>query len=202
MKGILLIAFMVFSAVTASAQEDFVEVRAGITREGVTYRYFDYSHTFKNDIAIDMAVYNEPGSSEAWVGIGKYIKKGNFTTLVAGYLVAGTAQNELGVGLVNYGVLKSKKINLEYTVTGFIPVRGGVHKYLTIDTLDVTKSVSKRVDVGVSTGAFFIDKESNLIAGPVVKINDKYGTTSFSLRGGAYTEFRIGRTFTFHLFGK
>ena len=64
MKKITLCVVLVFSAVFCISAQDFVEVRAGVTKDGVTYRYIDYNHTFKNGLVVDVAHYGAPGQNE------------------------------------------------------------------------------------------------------------------------------------------
>lgn len=191
------ISFSTFLVGDALGQ-DFVEVRAGVTRDGLTYRYLDYNHTFKNDVVVDIAHYGAPGQNELWVGAGKY-KKFNegFSATFAGYLVAGKENKQLGLGLSSWGSGGNKKVAVNYQVYGFIPAKGSVKKYLAVDTFDVTYKVNKKIEVGGSAGMFWTGSNGNFTAGPIAKINDKYGAFSFSVRAGAYTEFRIGRTSNF-----
>lgn len=177
--------------------QDFVEVRAGITKDGVTYRYIDYNHTFKNKLVVDIAHYGAPGQNELWVGAGYNVKNEQFSGVISGYLVVGKENKQVGLGLASFGGGKVSKANVVYQVYSFIPTKGSVKRYLAVDSLDVTGNISKKVEIGGSAGMFLTGKNTNFIAGPMVKINDKVGSWNFSIRGGAYTEFRIGRTFNF-----
>ncbi len=200
---LLLSAVNVFNQeAVATVQKDegknYVEVRLGFTEEGLGYREVDYVRSFDNGMYVNLNYSGATGQNEAWVGAGysKEVKE-NFTLGGGVYLVVGKEREQLGVGLATFGEAKVKKLNLAFQVAAYLPVKGGVPKYLTIDSLDATYQVTKRVEVGGSFGTYFEGKDSNVIAGPLVRINDKLGHTSFYVRGGAYTEFRISRTFIF-----
>lgn len=193
---VLTLSFVyLFIAVSVSAQ-DYVEVRGGFTKDGLTYRYVDYNHTFKNDVVVDIAHYGSPGQNELWIGAGKYVKFNDiFSATFAAYLVAGKESKQLGPAISSWGSGGSKKVGVSYQTYAFFPIKGGVKKYLAIDSLDITYKASKKVEIGSSMGMYWVGSNKNLIAGPILRINDKLGSFNFSVRGGAYTEFRVGRTF-------
>lgn len=198
MKKITLCVVLVLSVVFCISAQDFVEVRAGVTKDGVTYRYIDYNHTFKNGLVVDVAHYGAPGQNEGWLGLGKF-KQFNESTAAtfAAYVVVGKENKQLGVGVSSWGSSNYKKVNVNYQTYAFIPVRGDVKKYLSVDSFEVTYKASKKVEVGGSAGMFWTGPNTNLIAGPMIKFNDKLGSFNISVRGGQYTEFRVGRTFNF-----
>lgn len=192
------IAVMVLMLLSSSLvlAQNFLEVRGGFTEEGLTYRHIDYGYEFENGVVLNATVFNSPESTELWLGGGKSFKIKSSHHYVGGYLVVGSDQ-QVGLGLTYDGESKYKRLNLNYTVDAFVPAKGKVHKYLSVDSLDATVSIKESVEVGASFGAHFSGNHQNLIGGPMVRINDKLGSTSFSLRGGAYTEFRLTRSFHF-----
>lgn len=199
-KTFFLIALFFVATVSAFAQSNFVEVRGGVTKDGFDYRYIDYIYTFKNDTFVEATYYGGIHLNEVWVGAGKTKKfKDDSEVSIAGYFVAGKEGSEkyTGVGAAVFGSTKVKKANISFQTYGFVPIKGEVKKYLAVDSFEVTTNLGKRVEVGGSTGMFWIGKEADYIVGPVVKFNDKYGSWSVSIRGGTYTEFRVGRTFNF-----
>lgn len=194
MKILLSLVVVLFAALTCVSQ-DFVEVRGGITKDGLTYRYIDYNHTFKNGVVVDIVHYGAPGQNELWVGGGYNAKSEQFSAVFAAYAVIGKENKQFGLGLATFGGGKVKKANLTYQVYGFVPAKGSVKKYISLDTLDVTKSVGKRYEIGGSVGAFSGGGTTTGTVGPIFKINDKLGVTSLSVRVGSFTELRFGRTF-------
>lgn len=198
MKGaIVLVAIVLASFHSAVAQEEYIELRAGFTKDGMTYRDINYSHTFKNGNYIDFDYSGVPGQNEFWFGYGHSgeVKKG-FEAGAAAYLVVGAENKQLGLGLGTYGEAKSKKLNFTYQAYAFTPFRGEVKSYFILDTADVTVNVGKKHEVGVSTAAFLSSQGSTGHAGPIYRYNDKWGYTSVSVLMGSYTEVRFSRTFS------
>lgn len=197
MKTFIFLFVLIVVYCTTALSQDYVEVRGGITKDGLTYRYIDYNHTFNNDVVVDIAYYGSPDQNELWVGVGKYKKFSEKTAVTfAVYGVVGKESRQIGLGLSSFGSSEVKKAKVNYQTYGFVPFKGGVKNYLAVDSLDVTFPVKKKVEIGGSVGMYWIARSTNLIAGPQVKFNDKYGSTSFSVRTGAYTEFRISRSFS------
>lgn len=196
MKAILSIVMFLVAAISCYSQ-NFAEVRTSFTKDGFAEAYFDYSYTFKNGVLVDVSYYGSPGSHEVWTGVGYQKEIKGFSVGNAVYLVVGN-KKQLGVGLASFGEGKVKKLNLDYEAYAFAPTRGPVPRYLSIDHVDLTKSVGKRFEAGGSVG-LYLEKGSKAykLAGGVFRINDKLGSTSFYLRGGSAVEFRVSRTFNF-----
>lgn len=193
----IIIALVVFCS--GLFAQDFIELRAGFTKDGLAYRYIDYNHTFSNNVVFDIAHYGSSGQNELWIGAGYSKKLGeSFVTTNAAYLVVGKENRQIGLGLASFGGGKIKKTNITYQTYAFLPARGDMAKYLAVDSFDLTIGVTKKIEIGGSLGAYFIGKNSNLLGGGLVRFNDKLGSTSFYLRGGAYTEFRVSRTISFN----
>lgn len=200
MKKLLLFFASILVLSSSIFAQDYVEARAGFTEDGFTYRYLDYNHTFKNDVVVDIAHYGSPGQNELWVGAGKFKKFNEATSATfAAYAVVGKENDQFGVGLSSWGASNAKKVGVNWQTYAFLPIKGSVPKYLAVDSLDATYKINKRVEVGASGGMYWIGHNTNLIAGPMLRINDKLGSTNFYLRAGAYTEFRVGRTFNFDI---
>ncbi len=200
LKKLLFVFVSILTVSVSIFAQDFVETRVGFSEEGATYRYLDFNHTFENGGVVDLAHYGSPGQNELWVGAGKFVKFGEATSATfAVYGVVGKENGQVGVGVSSWGSTHTKKMGVNWQTYAFIPAKGSVPKYLAIDSLDATYKLNKRVEVGASMGMFWVENNANLIAGPLLRINDKLGSTNFSFRTGARNEFLVGRTFNFSL---
>jgi hypothetical protein len=79
----------------------------------------------------------------------------------------------------------------------YIPISGSVRSYLVMDTLDFTRTVGKRWEVGLQSGFFRTDGAWNPQTGPLLKLTDRLGAWAVSYRFGPQNEFRVGRVFAF-----
>jgi hypothetical protein len=182
-----------------ASPKDWVEVRAGFTKEGISYKYFDYSHSFKNKVIVDVAYFGTKESNELFVGAGRYYEKNHNYAAILGYAVIGR-HRQLGFGAAIFAETKVSNAKIKIESFGFLPIKGVVPKYLSIDTADVTFDVGKRFEIGGATSILLIKVDSFIAAGPVFRIKDNLGATSFYVLVGKHTEFRISRSFSFDLF--
>lgn len=144
----------------------------------------------------DVLYLGVPGSDEIYAGVGRAFSAGTVTLVPLVYGVAGRQGGERGVavGLIAVGGVGGWNVNgfLGY----FEPVRGDVPRYLFMDSLDLTRRYGVW-EIGGSAGFFHIGDEWNPLVSPTVVRRDAHGAWRASIRGGAYTEARLIRTFAF-----
>jgi hypothetical protein len=176
---------------TLEAEDCNIELRGSSTE----YRYADAACTLKNGFILDGYYIGVPKNNEISLGFGyqwKPIPALSLTPLLYG--VVGKEKNQRGV---KFGLMGSFTKS-QYTVAGYLAkyqiLKGTTTNYLVLDTLDVTRTVSKHWEIGTSTGLFLQDNKWNPQYGGVTKLNDKAGYTAISYRFGV-REFRISRSF-------
>jgi hypothetical protein len=186
------VAAAILSQTTASAQH-IVEVRAADTK----YRYVDWNYTFANAAVVDVFYVGVPGSNEFNVGGGYAFTRGRLVLTPLVYAVFGAEQSQRGVKIA---LLASFEIN-GWKVLSFIghyaPVKGSVRSYEVLDTLDFTRTIGTRWEVGLQAGFFRADGAWNTQVGPLLRINDRVGAWAVSYRFGSQNEFRVGRVLAF-----
>jgi hypothetical protein len=176
---------------------NYVELRASGSESGF-YRYAEYARTFSNRLVLDILYLGVPGQNEFYAGLGYQFtptEKLTFTPLVYG--VTGRENRQRGVAFGAFTVGSIADWNI-YSFAGvFTPVAGDVPAYFFLDTLDLTRSISKRWELGGSGGLFCSLGTCSRVIGPVLVLNDKKGSWRTSARAGTATEVRLTRTFVF-----
>jgi len=176
-----------------AAAEDLIEIRYADTH----YRYADWLHTFRNSAVLDVFYDGVPGFNEFNFGGGYSFKLKKVTVTPLLYFVAGKEASQKGLrvaALVTFDVEGWKLISY---LSHFVRLSGDVSRYQCLDTLDFTRVVAKRWEIGIQSGFFHYQGSWNPQNGPVVKLNDKYGAWALSYRFGPQRELRAARVFVF-----
>jgi hypothetical protein len=173
-----------------------VELRAATTE----YRFVDLNHTFKAGLFLDLLYLGSETSNELYAGGGWSFKPApgvTFTPVV--YAIAGKEADQFGIGLC--GSLFVDRGGWRVLGFGgqFLQTSGDVPDYTFLDSLDLTRVIAGKWELGVSGGFLKFDGDSswNELIGGTLKFNDKLGATAVAVRGGYTTEVRVIRTFVF-----
>ena len=188
----LAIAIMLAGQSRAVGQ-NLIEVRGASTE----YRYADWSHTWSNGAVVDLFYVGVPGSNELNLGGGFGFARGHLTVTPLAYLVIGKEESQRGIKMALLVSFEQRGWKLLSFIGQYLSVSGGVDNYQVMDVLDLTRTLGKRVELGVQSGFFHADGEWNPQTGPVLKLNDRHGAWAVSYRFGSEDEFRVGRVVTF-----
>jgi hypothetical protein len=175
----------------AAAGQHMIELRGADTE----YRYADWNYTFSNAAIIDLFYVGVPGSNEFNLGGGRAFKIGGLTLSPLLYAVLGKEEGQRGVKLALLAAYAKSGWTLNAFVGHYIPVTGAVSSYQVLVTLDFTRALDKRWELGVSGGFFHASHTWNPQIGPLLRINDRLGSWAVSYRFGTEDEFRVGRIF-------
>lgn len=192
LRSILILAAVCLADRYAAAQNMF-ELRGASSK----YRYVDWNYTFHSSAVVDLFYIGVPGSNEFNLGGGYGIKAGKLTVSPLLYVVLGKEGGQRGVKMALLVTFDKYGWKLNSFLAHYAPLSGEVTKYQVLDTLDFTRAFAKRWEVGISTGFFHSEGKWNPQTGPVVKLNDHYGSWAASYRFGPQNEFRLGRVITF-----
>ena len=188
-----LIALAACLPAIASAQT-VVELRGASTE----YRFVDLNHTFRSGFFLDAVYVGAPGSNELYAGGGWSFRPREGVTLTPiFYGVAAKENDERGVVLAGSLFIDRGGWRVLGFGGHFFRVSGDVPDYDFLDSLDLTRVIAKRWELGVSAGFLHIGEDWNPLVGGTVKLNDARGTTAASFRGGYRGELRLIRTLTF-----
>ncbi|MGE5361359.1 MAG: hypothetical protein ACM3NQ_20270 [Bacteroidales bacterium] len=193
--AILVGAFVAAALLSRSnaAAQNVVEVRAANTK----YRYADWNYTFKNAAVVDVFYVGVPGSNEFNIGGGYAFKIGRLVLTPLLYAVFGKEESQRGVKIALLASFERSGWKLLSFVGDYAPVAGSVRSYQVLDTLDLTRTIRTRWEVGVQAGFFKADETWNTQVGPLLKVNDHLGAWAISYRFGGQNEFRVGRVLAF-----
>ncbi len=193
MKNLMILATLM--ALTGILQaDDIMEVRSASQGE---YRYADWSHSFANKMATDVYYAGVPGNNETSACIGYQLPSRLGVTLTPFFCGVIAKENKEGGAKEALVVSFQKgKINADAYLAHFTPLRGTVNSYDFLDAGNLTYSVSKRWEAGISAGFFRQDGRWNPLMGPLVRRNDRAGFWSMSYRFGPTNELRFIRSFT------
>ncbi len=176
-----------------AAAEDLIEIRYADTH----YRYADWLHTFNNSTIVDVFYDGVTGFNEFNFGGGYGIKIRRVTVSPLLYFVVGKEASQKGLRLGLLVTFDIEGWKLVSYLSHFAPLSGDVPQYQCLDTLDFTRVISKRWELGVQNGFFHSEGRWNPQVGPLVKRNDRYGAWALSYRFGPQRELRAGRVFAF-----
>jgi hypothetical protein len=181
--------FLSVSLAPIAAGQHVVEVRGADTK----YRFADWNYTFRKGPVMDVFYVGVPGSNEVNAGGGYAFKRGGLvvTPLVCGVIGMEGARGGVKVALL-ISVDKAGWKLLSF-LGDYLPISGAVESYLVLDTLDFTRAIGRRWELGVQAGFSKIGDAWNPQIGPLVKFNDRLGAWAASYRFGPNNEFRVGR---------
>lgn len=184
----LLLAISLFSR--EAIGQHYIEARGADTK----YRYFDWNYSFSNSAIIDLFYVGVPGSNEFNFGGGYGLKPvPSLTVAPLVYAVRGKEGSQLGVKIAALVTFEKNGWKGSSFLAHFVPARGNVSRYQVLDTLDFSRTLARRWEVGISNGFFYADKRWNPQVGPMVKLRDRLGWWALSYRFGPQREFRLTR---------
>lgn len=190
--GVVVVVATLVSCATATAQ-NLVEVRLADSK----YRYVDWNYTWRSGVVVDLFYIGVPGSNEFNLGGGYNFKKGPLVVTPLVYAVLGKEDSQRGVKVALLVAFDKADWKVLSFIASYVPVSGSVTHYQLLDTLDVTRKIASRWEVGVQAGFFHSGGTWNPQVGPVLKLNDHLGAWAVSYRFGPENEFRVGRVLTF-----
>jgi hypothetical protein len=180
--------------VRVGCAQHYVEVRGADTK----YRYFDWNYTFANSAVVDAFYVGVPGSNEFNLGGGYGFKpKPSLTLTPLAYAVIGKEEGQRGIKLSLLLALDKEGWRVNGFVGHYVPISGDVARYQVLDTLDASRLIDKRWEIGVSSGFYHADRKWNPQVGPLVKWNDRLGSWNLSYRFGPQRELRVSRVLLF-----
>jgi len=176
------------------AQSNFVELRGASTQ----YRYSDWMYSSPRNLVIDVCYIGTPGANEFDAGLGYQLKPLPSLTLFPLVYTTITKEGDRGAKLALLASLEVSGWKANAYLAQNWAIAGNSPSYLVLDTLDITHPLGKRLEVGGSLGFFHQTQTWNPQLGPLVKLNDQFGSWVVSWRMiGPQKEFRVGRTLAF-----
>ena len=188
----LTIALLLGESSPAACQQ-LIEVRGADTK----YRYADWSYIWGSAALVDVFYVGVPGSNELNVGGGYALKRGPLVVTPLLYAVIGKEASQRGIKIAVLVSFDHQGWKLASFLGDYVPVSGAAGAYQVMDTLDLTRAIGSRVEVGIQSGFFHVDGAWNQQTGPLLKLNDRHGAWAASYRFGSENEFRVGRVVTF-----
>jgi hypothetical protein len=178
---------LTFSAIAFA--DNVVELRSSGHGQ---YRYADWAHNGK-EWATDLYYVGVPGNNELSACLGYQFK------IVTPYTCMTTAKEdkELGAKAAASIAWEKKAWKADAYLAYFKPLRGSNKAYATADAANITRTLGKGWEAGISTGFFRQDGKWNPLAGPLVRKNDRMGFWAISYRFGPNNELRLNRVFLF-----
>ncbi len=191
LRRVVLLLLLCCVARNAAAQHYF-ELRGADSK----YRFADWNYTFGNAAIIDVFYVGVPGSNEFNLGGGYGVKIGPSLTIAPLiYCVIGKEGDQRGIKAAALVTFDYKGWKLNSFVGNYWRMAGAVSNYQVLDTLDFTRTICQKWELGISNGFFHTGGSWNPQVGPVVKRNDRLGSWAASYRFGPQREFRICRVF-------
>jgi hypothetical protein len=170
--------------------QHYFEVRGANTR----YRYFDWNYTFANSVIVDAFYVGVPGSNEFNFGGGYGFKPAKELTLAPlAYAVVAKEAGQRGIKIALLVVFEKQGWKVNSFLGHFARISGDAGRYQVLDTLDVSKVIRNRFEIGISNGFFHAGGKWNPQIGPLFKLNDRLGSTAVSMRFGPQNELRFTR---------
>jgi hypothetical protein len=174
--------------------QHYLEARAANT----DYRYFDWNYTFPDSAIIDVFYVGAPDSNEFDLGGGYGFKpKPSLVIAPMAYAVIGKEAGQRGVKVALLLMFEKSGWEINSFLGHFMPIAGDVERYQVLDTLDASRVVHGPFEVGISNGFFHLGGKWNPQTGPLLKLNDRFGSWYVSYRLGPQNELRFSRNFTF-----
>lgn len=185
--GVILVLWL---AGTQGMAQHYLEARGANTK----YRYFDWNYTFKNSAIVDLFYVGVPGSNELNCGGGYGFKPTAALTIApVAYAVVAKEAEQRGIKIALLVMLDKDGWRVNSFVGHFARISGDVKSYQVLDTLDASKVIFKRYEIGISNGFFHADQKWNPQIGPLFKVNDRLGAWAVSYRFGPQRELRFSR---------
>jgi hypothetical protein len=158
----------------------------------------DLNHTFRRGLFLDALYLGATGSDELYLGGGWSFRPAKGVTLTPVVYAVGARQNdERGVALCGSVFVDRGGWRVLGFGGRFVRTSGGVPDYDFLDSLDVTRVVGRRWEIGASAGFLHLAGDWNELVGGTVKLNDRLGVTALQVRGGHRGETRLIRTIVF-----
>jgi hypothetical protein len=174
--------------------QHYLEARGASTK----YRYFDWNYTFSNSMIVDAFYIGVPDSNELNLGGGYGFKPTKSLTLAPmAYAVIGKETGQRGCKGALLVMFENNGWKANAFVGHYERVSGDVGDYQVLDTMDISRVVHGRVEIGFSSGFFHAGGSWNPQNGPLFKFNDRLGSWYASMRFGPQNELRFARTFLF-----
>jgi hypothetical protein len=171
-----------------------VELRGATTE----YRFVDLNRTFESGLFLDLLYLGSEVSNELYAGAGWSWKPAQGVTLTpVFYGVAGKEGHQRGIALCGSVFVDKGGWRVLGFGGRFLRISGDVPAYTFLDSLDVTRLLAGKWELGASAGFLRTGGVWNELVGGTLKLNDKRGQTALALRGGSTTELRLIRTFVF-----
>lgn len=183
---------LLFAASAALAQ-NLIELRGANNQ----YRFADFLHTFKNNAVVDAYYIGVPGANEINLGIGYQFKIRSLTLIPMAYAASVKEGPRVAAKFGLIGGLETGAWKSGFYFAHMLPLQDGYPNYRVLDTLDMTRKLGQRFELGGSLGFFHQEGKWNPQYGPIVKLNDKHGSFIFSFRVGTGIEARLTRVWTF-----
>ncbi len=180
----------VLLAVRPAAAQNYFEVRGADSK----YRFIDWNYTFSNSGIIDLFYVGVPGSNELNLGGGYGFRPGRALMITPlAYAVLGKESGQRGIKFAALVAYEAHGWKVNSFLGHYASLAGDVESYQVLDTLDVSRVIDRRVEVGISNGFFHAGGAWNPQVGPLFKLNDRLGSWCISYRFGPQRELRFGR---------
>lgn len=180
----------VFLAGNRGWSQHYLEIRGANTK----YRFFDWNYTFKSGAIVDAFYVGVPGNNEFNFGAGYGFKPTpSLSVTPLAYATAAKESEERGVKVALLISFDKGGWRVNSFLAHFQRISGEVSSYQVLDTLDATRVLGKKYEVGISSGFFHADGKWNPQIGPVFKWNDRLGFWAVSGRFGPQNELRFWR---------
>jgi hypothetical protein len=169
-----------------------VEMRAASS----AYRFLDLSHDFDSGWVVSLLYSGDPETNDLHAGAGYFFgeeERNSLTPIVYG--VRGSL-GERGVMVGIDGRVAPGVWRIVCFAGRFFDTGGEVPDYTFVDALDVSIAFGAW-EAGLSADAYWIEGESFVAAGPLLKHHDSLGSWAASARFGEQDEFRVARVLDF-----
>ena len=183
-----------FVVVCPMFADELLEFRGA---SNASYRYADWSHSFANKVATDVYYIGVPGNNEL-SACGGYVLPAVKGLSVTPFLCGTVAKENGEAGIKAAVVIAWEKghYKADAYYAHLWTTHGTISSYDLLDAGNVTRTVGKKWEMGISAGYFLQDRSWNPLVGPLIRRNDAIGFWGASFRVGPNNELRFIRTFT------
>ncbi len=191
-NGLALCTLAFLGCAAVARAQHYIELRGADTK----YRFVDWNYTFPNAALVDVFYVGVPGNNEINVGGGYGFRVRPWLTLAPLlYATLAKEDGERGIKTALLFTLDKDGWKLNSFLAHFAPLSGAVGRYQVLDTLDFSRTLGRRWELGISNGLFHSGGKWNPQSGPLLKRSDRLGSWAVSYRFGPQREFRVARTF-------